>query len=130
MTAIHEASAAELDDWDAHTVDVPGGHVFQSRTWGEYRARHGWRPRYLVFDDDFRVLSAERPWPIVGGAGGYIARGPVPAGEPVAATADRVRAAADWLAAHRVDVVSSDAEIPVDTGYPELLRTRGFRQIE
>jgi len=130
VTAIHEAAAAELDDWDAHTVEVPGGHVFQSRTWGDYRTRHGWRPRYLVFDDGFRVLSAERPWPLVGGAGGYIARGPVPAGEPVAVTADRLRAVADWLAERGVDVVSSDAEIPADTGYPALLRARGFRPIE
>jgi lipid II:glycine glycyltransferase (peptidoglycan interpeptide bridge formation enzyme) len=130
VTAIHEATAEELEDWDAHTVDVPGGHVFQSRTWGEYRARHGWRPRHLVFDDGFRVLSAERRWPIVGGAGGYIARGPVPAGEPPANTADRLRAVADWLADRGVDVVSSDAEVPVDTGYPELLRARGFHQIE
>ena len=130
MTPIHEATDAELDDWDARTVEVPGGHVYQSRTWGEYRARHGWRPRYLVFEDGFRVLSAERPWPLVGGAGGYIARGPVPAGEPAAATADRLRAAADWLVERGVDVVSSDAEIPADSGYPELLQAHGFRQIE
>ena len=130
MTAIHEATAAELDDWDARIVEVPGGHVFQSRTWGEYRARHGWRPRYLVFNDGFRVLSAERPWPLVGGAGAYVARGPVSAGEPAATTADRLRAVADWLAERGVDVVSSDAEIPADSGYPALLRARAFRPIE
>jgi len=127
---LHEASVEELADWDARTVEVPGGHLFQSRTWGEYRRRHGWRPRYLAFDDGYRLLSAERRWPLLGGAGAYIARGPVAAGEPVAQTADRLRAVADWLAAHGVDVVSSDAEIPAGSGYPELLRARGFGPIE
>ena len=129
-TAIHEATDAELADWDARAVHVPGGHVFQSRTWGEYRRRHGWRSRFLVFDDGFRLLSAERPWPVVGGAGAYIGRGPVAAGEDATQTADRLGAAATWLAAQGVDVISSDAEIPVETGYAELLRERGFHQIE
>jgi lipid II:glycine glycyltransferase (peptidoglycan interpeptide bridge formation enzyme) len=127
---IREATAEELQSWDSRTVDVPGGHVFQSRTWGEYRARHGWRPKYLVFDDGFCLLAAERPWPLLGGGGAYLARGPVRAGEPAETTADRLRAAADWLAAHGADVVSSDAEVPVETGYPELLEQRGFHQIE
>lgn len=127
---IREASPTELDGWDAATVQVPGGHVFQSRTWGEYRARHGWRPRYLVFPDGFRILSAERSWPLLGGAGAYLARGPVAAGAPAEAIANRLRAAASWLAANGVDVVSSDAEIPADTGYPRLLRERGFHPIE
>jgi Acetyltransferase (GNAT) domain len=128
--SIHEATEAELTDWDARAVHVPGGHVYQSRTWGEYRRRNGWRSRFLVFDDGFCLLSAERPWPLLGGAGAYIARGPVAAGEAVARTADRLAAAATWLAARGVDVVSSDAEIPVAAGYPDLLRERGFHQIE
>lgn len=129
-SAIHEASEAELEPWDARTVDVPGGDVFQSRAFGEYRARHGWRPRFLVFDDGFRVLALERAWPWIGGAGAYLPRGPVAAGEPPVTTADRLRAVADWLAAHGVDVVSSDAEIPAATGYSKLLVECGFRPIE
>jgi lipid II:glycine glycyltransferase (peptidoglycan interpeptide bridge formation enzyme) len=48
----------------------------------------------------------------------------------VARTADRLRAAADWLAARGLDVVSSDAEIRAETGYGAMLALRGFRQIE
>jgi lipid II:glycine glycyltransferase (peptidoglycan interpeptide bridge formation enzyme) len=128
--SIHDATPDELADWDAHTVDVPGGDVFQSRAYGEYRSRHGWQPRFLAFDDGFRVLSIARPWPWIGGGGAYIPRGPVAAGEPAERTADRLRAAADWLAARGIDVVSSDAEILAETGYPDLLARRGFRQIE
>lgn len=127
---IHDATPDELADWDTHTVDVPGGDVFQSRAYGEYRSRHGWQPRFLAFDDGFRVLSISRPWPWIGGGGAYIPRGPVSAGEPVERTADRLRAAADWLAAQGMDVVSSDTEIRAETGYPALLGARGFEPIE
>ena len=27
----------ELADWDARTVDAPGGHVYQSRAWADHR---------------------------------------------------------------------------------------------
>jgi serine/alanine adding enzyme len=128
--AIHEASPEELEGWDARTVDVAGGDVYQSLAWGRYRERHGWRPRFLVFDDGFRLLSLERPWPLVGGSGAYVSRGPVAAGEPVEQTAGRLRATADHLAANGVDVVASDAEIEAATGYPALLRDAGFRPIE
>jgi FemAB family len=127
---IHDATPEDLADWDARTVDVPGGDVFQSRAYGEYRSRHGWRPHFLVFDDGFRALAISRPWPWVGGGGAYLPRGPVSAGEPVETTADRLRAIADWLAANGIDVVSSDSEILAETGYPGLLAARGFRPIE
>ena len=127
---IAEATSEQLLDWDARTVDVPGGNVYQSRAWAEQRARLGWRPRFLAFDDGYRLLSLERPWKLVGGAGAYLSRGPVAAGEPVERTAERLVAAADHLAALGVDVVASDAEIEAATGYPARIEAAGFRQIE
>jgi hypothetical protein len=127
---LHEATADELVDWDARTVELPGGDVEQSLAWGRHRARRGWRPRHLVFDDGFRVLSLERPWPLVGGAGAWLSHGPIGAGEPVDRTAERLRAAADHLASVGVDVVSSDAEIEASTGYGALIEKDGFRPIE
>ena len=127
---IHEATADELRDWDAQTVDRPGGDVEQSLAWGRHRERAGWRARHLVFDDGFRLLSLERPWVLVGGAGAYLAHGPIAADEPVARTAARLRAAADHLATVGIDVISSDAEIEASTGYGELIERDGFRPIE
>jgi serine/alanine adding enzyme len=128
--AIHEASPGELEGWDARTVEVPAGDVYQSLAWARYRERHGWRPRFLVFDDGFRLLSLERPWPLIGGSGAYLSRGPISAGEPVEQTAGRLRAAADHLAATGVDVVASDVEIEAATGYPALVEAAGFKPIE
>ena len=42
------ATPGELDDWDARTVDAPGGHVYQSRAWASIARRRGWQPRFLV----------------------------------------------------------------------------------
>jgi len=127
---IHEATADELREWDRWTVEPVGGTVLQSRAWAAYRESLGWRSRHLVFDDGFRTLSLERPWPIVGGAGAYLSRGPIGGDGPVERTADRLRTAADWLAAHGVDVVASDAEIEAATGYGRLIEERGFAPID
>lgn len=127
---IREADPEELARWDAGTVPVPGGDVYQSRAWGEYRRRQGWRPRYLLVEERHPVLVLERPWHWIGGSGAYLSRGPIWSGGPVEAVAERLAAVTAWLGARGVDVVSSDAEIPAASGYPALLADRGFRQIE
>jgi peptidoglycan pentaglycine glycine transferase (the first glycine) len=128
--AIHEATTDELRDWDHWTVEPVGGTVHQSLPWAAYRGSLGWRARHLVFDDGFRLLSLERPWPLVGGSGAYLSRGPIGGDEPVERTADRLREAADWLAERGVDVVASDAEIEASTGYGRLVEERGFARID
>lgn len=127
---IHEATPDELDRWDARAVHARGGHVYQSRAWAEHRAASGWRPRFLVFPDGYGVLALERAWPIVGGTSVYIPRGPVPTDAQPQETASRLVAATGWLAARGADVVASDAEVPAASGYPEHLRSAGFRPIE
>lgn len=130
LPTVTEATPAQLVEWDALTVDPPGGHLYQSRAWAAYRAAIGWRPRFLALSDGGRVLVLERPWPIVGGASAYVSRGPAPTSLPVATLAARLAAVSDYLAAHGVDVVAADAEVPAETGYGELLAARGFRPIE
>jgi lipid II:glycine glycyltransferase (peptidoglycan interpeptide bridge formation enzyme) len=127
---VREALPEELEDWDAWAVDRPGGDVHQSRAWAEYRSRWGWRPRYLVFDDGFRLLSLERPWPLLGGSSAYLSRGPISAGEPPDRTAARLQVAVRHLVGVGVDVIATDAEIEAATGYPALIQALGFRQIE
>ncbi len=125
-----ELGRDDLADWDRHTVDVPSGDAYQSRAWAEFRARHGWRPRFVRFEDGFRVLVLERPWSGVPGAGAYVSRGPIRAGEPAERTAERLVELARWLVASRVDVISSDVEMPVGSGYAEVIRRAGFRSVE
>ncbi|MGZ8528163.1 MAG: lipid II:glycine glycyltransferase FemX [Candidatus Limnocylindrales bacterium] len=126
---VREATAAELEDWDAHVVDGPNGNVHQSRAWADYRRAFGWRSRFLVAEDGARILALSRTWPLVRGEGVYLSRGPLPEPDP-STTLARLEAAAGWLAEHGAAVVASDAEVPADTGYPELLAAAGFHRIE
>jgi lipid II:glycine glycyltransferase (peptidoglycan interpeptide bridge formation enzyme) len=128
VTQYREATPDELAGWDELTVRPAGGHVLQSRAWGEHRATRGWDPRFLVGDDGSGVLTLTRQWPIVGGASAYIPRGPAPTGGIEDAVA-RLDGATRWLAAQGIDVVASDAEVPA-SGYAERIRAIGFRPIE
>ena len=133
--AVREATQAEHEDWDALTVDAPGGHVYQSTAWAAHRAEAGWRPRFLVTPDEGRILTLERPWPMIGGSSAYVPRGPVPAGTAAddvpALLARRLIETSDALAADGVDVVAADAEVPAaDRGYGDAIRAAGFKAIE
>jgi len=135
MEGVRDATPMERAEWDAVAVDAPGGHVYQSVGWANHRAQAGWRPRFLVTPDDGRVLSLERPWPLVGGSSAYIPRGPVAAGATgssvAAILARRLITVSDSLGADGVDVLAADAEVPAaDTAYRNDIRAAGFAPIE
>jgi lipid II:glycine glycyltransferase (peptidoglycan interpeptide bridge formation enzyme) len=132
---VRELSGDELDGWDAGAVDVAGGHVYQSRAWADHRSARGWRPRYIEAADQ-RALVLERRWPLVGGGSGYIARGPVGAGEPWAgdgsgaATGEALTAIATHLAGEGIDVLAADPEVAADdAAYRDALTAAGFHPI-
>ena len=126
---VRPANARELEAWDDLVVTPGGGHVYQSIAWARHRAASGWRPHHLVIEDGSAVLALERPWPLIGGSGAYLPRGPIPAGDVVAMAA-RLEAVTSWLSSHGVDVVATDAEVPAESGYCERIRAAGFRPIE
>jgi lipid II:glycine glycyltransferase (peptidoglycan interpeptide bridge formation enzyme) len=129
-SAAREATAQELEDWDRLTVDVEGGQVLQSRAWAVHRARSGWQAHHLVCPDGRAVLALSRPWPVIGGSRAYLPRGPVSVGDSAERVAERLTAVTSWLAARGVDGVTSDAELPVASGYGERLATLGWRRVE
>lgn len=130
-STVRDARPEELADWDARTVDEPGGHVYQSRAWAEHRRASGWRPRFLVADDGGRALALTRSWPLVGGGSAYIPRGPVAMGAGPAALGARLRAFGDALAAEGIDVVAADPEVPdAEHAFRDAIEAGGFRAIE
>jgi hypothetical protein len=127
---LREIDPDELPDWDARVLESPGGDVHQTKLWAMHWSKAGWRPRYLIFDDGLPLLSLERPWPLVGGGGAYLPRGPIAAGDAPFRTTVRLAEAYDYLVGRGVDVVASDAAIPSETGYRDLIESVGFRPIE
>ena len=126
---IREVSGAALADWDQPAVRAPGGHVFQSRAFGEFQAGRGWQVRYLRFADGFPVLVLLRRWPWIGGLSAYIPRGPVPTEAPEA-TARRLIDVADWLAGRGVAVLAADPEVSMAAAYRDLISAAGFHPVE
>ena len=128
---LRDARPDELEDWDARTVDAPGGHVYQSRAWAEHRQASGWQPRFLVADDGGLALVLTRPWPLVGGGSGYVPRGPVSMGAEPAALGARLVAIGEALAAEGIDVLAADAEVPAtDDAFLATIEAAGFHPIE
>ncbi len=129
---VRDARPDELADWDAWTVESPGGHVYQSRAWAEHRLASGWQPRFLVADDGGRVLALTRGWGLAGGGSAYLPRGPVAGGAASGKDlATRQIATAGMLAASGADVVAADPEVPAtDRAFREAIVDAGFRPIE
>jgi peptidoglycan pentaglycine glycine transferase (the first glycine) len=128
VAGMRAVSGAGLAGWDEAAVTAPGGHVFQSRAFGEFQAGLGWTPRYLRFADGFPVLVLQRRWPLIGGWSAYIPRGPVPTESPER-TADRLIAVTHWLGSHGVAVTAADPEVPAHSPFGERIRAAGFRPI-
>lgn len=133
--SVREFAGAELDGWDAAAVDVPGGHILQSRAWAEHRAGRGWTPRYLEAAGH-RALVLTRRWPLVGGGSAYIARGPVGPGEPWTGdgsgtgVGEALAAIAEHLDREGIDVLAADPEVAADdAGYRAALDAAGFAAI-
>jgi lipid II:glycine glycyltransferase (peptidoglycan interpeptide bridge formation enzyme) len=116
-------------DWDAHTVDIPGGHVYQSAAWAAHRRMTGWEPRYGVWPGGAAVLVLLRRWPLIGGFSGYIPRGPNPVDEPATAI-KRLFLLRARLRDDGVDVLATDPEVPADSDYARRVRAMDFHQIE
>jgi peptidoglycan pentaglycine glycine transferase (the first glycine) len=128
LITVAAADTAPPADWDALVVQVPGGHVLQSRAWAEHRAGQGWQPRFVRFTDGHGALLLVRRQPPIPGLVGYVPRGPVGAGDPPAVVAARAVALADWLAAAGGRVLTVDPELDQAPEYDRLVADRGFRE--
>jgi len=64
------ATPAEVGAWDELVLANPDeGHILQTRAWGEFKLRWGWRPHYLIDESDhgrLAVLVLERSIPGLG----------------------------------------------------------------
>jgi lipid II:glycine glycyltransferase (peptidoglycan interpeptide bridge formation enzyme) len=124
-----EARREPPPEWDEHSVDLPGGHVYQSLAWARHRESTGWQARFVVVPGGPGVLALLRPWPWIGGFSAYIPRGPSLADDPEAA-ASTLLAVTDRLADEGVDVVAADPEVPAASAYPQTIAAAGFHPIE
>ena len=110
-------------DWDTRAVEVPGGHIMQSATWGAYRAGQGFEPRYLTFDDDHVALVLLRRSAGLPGAEAIVRRGPAQAGAEGSVAAARGAALATWARGVGARSLFLDPAQPADPAYAQSMAT-------
>jgi lipid II:glycine glycyltransferase (peptidoglycan interpeptide bridge formation enzyme) len=117
-------------DWDARAVELPGGHVMQSSTWGRYRAEQGWEAHFLSFDDGRVALALLRRSAGLPGSEAVVRRGPAHADDPPEVAAARAAALARWGRDVGARSLYLDPERPADTAYAKAMDRAGFEVTE
>jgi lipid II:glycine glycyltransferase (peptidoglycan interpeptide bridge formation enzyme) len=112
--------------WDAATVDIAGGHVMQSSTWGQLRSDQGEEPHYLSFDDERGALVLLRRTPGLPGADAVVRRGPAAGDDTPATAAARAVALADWARQVGARSLFLDPELTADRAYASAVSAAGF----
>jgi lipid II:glycine glycyltransferase (peptidoglycan interpeptide bridge formation enzyme) len=113
-------------DWDARAVELPGGHVMQSATWGRYRAEQGWDPHFLTFHDERGALVLLRSSAGLPGSEAVVRRGPAHADDPPETAAARAAALAAWGREAGARSLYLDPERPADAAYARAMGRAGF----
>jgi peptidoglycan pentaglycine glycine transferase (the first glycine) len=113
-------------DWDARAVEVPGGHVMQSATWGTLRADQGWDPHFLAFDDERVALALLRRSAGLPGSEAVVRRGPAHADEAPESSAARAGALAAWAREVGARSLYLDPERAADRTYAVAMAAAGF----
>ena len=123
-------SASPPPDWDARAVEVRGGHVMQSATWGSLRAAAGYEPHHLAFDDGGVALALLRRSAGLPGVEAVVRRGPVTGDAGADTAAARAEALAGWAVEHGARSLFLDPEMPADPAYGDRMAAAGFEAVD
>ena len=55
---MHTLEITDAQAWDQALLTLPNPHVLQSWTWGEFKARYGWRATRLLWQEDGQMVAA------------------------------------------------------------------------
>jgi len=121
---MRRATSFEIEHWDelvAHNPD--GGHILQSRAWGEFKRRHGWQPLYWLHEHGAHqtaVLVLQRHIPGLGNLW-YAPKG------PGVTQVDELGEIVDTLRdTRRSFAVKVEPELPEDAATDRALAERGL----
>jgi lipid II:glycine glycyltransferase (peptidoglycan interpeptide bridge formation enzyme) len=116
--------------WDERAVDVPGGHVMQSRVWATYKASQGWEPHFLTLSDTSVALALLRSTPLLPGTEAVVRRGPAHRDDASTTAVARAASLASWAAAQGARDLYLDPERPAQAAYEAAMDEAGFSVVE
>ena len=133
---MHTCSSTENDfcspeEWDEFTRRPPSGHLLQSWTWGELKARFGWYPVRIAAMEDNQILAGVqvlfRSLP-AGLRTAYVPKGPLidPAARDTAVVATLMRALHDACRRQHAISLKMEPDWPEATGARSWLEAQGF----
>lgn len=121
--------------WNAALLELPAPHVLQTWEWGAFKAKYGWTPTRLLFEEDGCVRAAasvlQRRWPRLPLSVMYVPKGPILNFDDPALL-DRVLGELEALARRR-RVIFIKVDPDVDAGSSQgqavvaALQRRGWR---
>ncbi|MFB0535997.1 MAG: lipid II:glycine glycyltransferase FemX [Anaerolineae bacterium] len=117
--------------WNEVVAQLPCSHVLQSFEWGEFKAKYGWRPTRLLFEEGNQVRAAAsvlcRQLPRFPLRVMYVPKGPL-LDYSDGQLLSRVLASLEELArAQRAIFVKIDPDVRLEEKVSETLRGRGWR---
>jgi lipid II:glycine glycyltransferase (peptidoglycan interpeptide bridge formation enzyme) len=80
VSTVQVISVQDPEIWDRALLCLPNPHILQSWSWGQFKARHGWLSRPLLFQEDGQTVAAasvlQRKIPHLPVSILYVPRGP------------------------------------------------------
>ena len=113
-------------DWDARTIDPPGGHVLQGTAWAAHRETLGWTPHFVTYESGRAALVLTHRQPPLPGFSAYAPRGPITAGDGPDRVAARAAALAGWARSAGGTILAVDPELDASPAYEAAVRGAGF----
>jgi lipid II:glycine glycyltransferase (peptidoglycan interpeptide bridge formation enzyme) len=132
---MHVQRITDPTQWNAALLDLPVSHVLQTWEWGAFKARYGWTPARLLFEEGGFCCAAasvlQRHWPRLPLSVMYVPKGPALNFDDVTVL-DRVLAELETMARRRRAIfIKIDPDVNADAPQGEAvlaaLRQRGWR---
>lgn len=122
----------ERNHWNEVTAKLPGSHVLQSFEWGEFKARYGWKPTRLLFEEGGQVRAAAsvlcRQLPRLPLRVMYVPKGPLLDYSDGQLLSHVLASLEDLARAQRAIFVKIDPDVDLEENtVVEILRDRGWR---
>ncbi len=122
----------ERNHWNEVTAKLPGSHVLQSFEWGEFKARYGWKPTCLLFEEGGQVRAAAsvlcRQLPRLPLRVMYVPKGPLLDYSDGQLLSHVLASLEDLARAQRAIFVKIDPDVDLEENtVVEILRDRGWR---